>query len=77
MSSNEQRIRDEERYAMHLHEIKKRAAAQWYELQEVMEISTPSGATVTVSVPGHLSEEERQKVIDAAELLAKGIGAEE
>lgn len=76
MSTNENGVRDAAGYARQLKEIKRLAAIQWYELEEVVEIEIEGGAWVTVSVPPDLSEEDRLKVVKWAETMARDLAPE-
>lgn len=62
-----------ERYRRELDTIKKLAAAQWFEMTEVMEVPVSDGSVVTVSVPPSLSDEDREKIRRWAEQMARDL----
>jgi len=64
---------DRERYRRELDTVKKLAAAQWFEMTEVLDVPVSDGSIVTVSVPPSLSDEDREKIRRWAEQMAKDL----
>lgn len=62
---------DLESFRRELGIIKKLAAAQWFDMPEVLEVQTADGSIITVSVPPDLPEDKREKVREWAEDMAR------
>ena len=67
---------DMDAYRRCLEEIKRLAAAQWYEMGELLEVQTSDGSIVTVSVPPGLSEDDREKIRRWAEQMARDLAGD-
>jgi hypothetical protein len=64
-------------YRDHFAAAKRLTAAQWLELDEVLEVPASDGSIVTVSVPADLPEEGRQKIRKWAEQMARDMSESE
>lgn len=59
-----------------LQEIKRLAAVQWFEMNELLEVPTSDGSIVTVSVPPDLPDSQREKIRRWAEQMARDMSEE-
>lgn len=76
MATNPDTGLDRERYRRELEVIKRLVAAQWLEMNEVLEVEVADGSIVTVSVPPDLSDAKRQQIRDWAEQMARMLSTE-
>jgi len=77
MASSESGSVDPAEYRKQHQVVKRLTAAQWLDLDEVLEVPASDGTIVTVSVPADLPEEDRERIRKWAEQMARDMSGRE